>query len=98
MIPSGESDAYSSYDKWLLASTTAQHGFCFYAKNIAAVGSTIGSETTVDLASELLASATDMMALGKLAGHGMISSLNTCSRTNSGSLEKADISSRRYYS
>lgn len=88
-IPSEESDTYSFYDKGILAST-AQHGFCFYAKDIAAVGSTIDSVSTVDLASEMLASETGMMALGKLAGHDMA----TTTGRNSQILEKSDISSK----
>lgn len=67
-VPCGEeSHAFSWYDEQLqMASTIAQHGFCFYSKYIAAAGSMLGSDYTVDLASEMLASTTNTMALGKL--------------------------------
>lgn len=67
-VPCGEeSHAFSWYDEQLqMASTIAQHGFCFYSKYIAAAGSILGSDYTVDLASEMLASTTNTMALGKL--------------------------------
>lgn len=67
-VPCGEeSHAFSWYDEQLqMASTIAQHGFCFYSKYIAAAGSILGSDYMVDLASEMLASTTNTMALGKL--------------------------------
>lgn len=56
MIPLEESDAYSWCDeRLLLASTIAQHGFCFYAKCISSVGSKEGCIGRVDLAGEMLA-------------------------------------------
>lgn len=63
-----ETHSFSWYDEQLqMASTIAQHGFCLYAKHIAAVGSTSVSDYEVDLASEMLASTTNTMALGKLS-------------------------------
>ncbi|PON46995.1 Checkpoint protein [Parasponia andersonii] len=94
VIPSEESDACSFYDKCLFASTTAQHGFCFYAKDIAAVGSTMGSVGTVDFASEMLGFATgSMQALGKLDKHDMARSRTTWTGRNSELIfPKTDIS------
>ncbi|KAK9270529.1 hypothetical protein L1049_026110 [Liquidambar formosana] len=67
MVPSEETDAISWCNEQLqMTSTFAQHGFCFYAKDIAALGSNLGSGSRVDLAWEMLASTTDTMALGKL--------------------------------
>ncbi|XP_068481394.1 uncharacterized protein [Phaseolus vulgaris] len=50
-----------------MMSTVAEHGFCFYAKLIADEGSKLGCANSVDIASEMLASSTDIMALGKLS-------------------------------
>ncbi|XP_061363887.1 uncharacterized protein LOC133307395 [Gastrolobium bilobum] len=61
----------SWYDKQILMSTVAVHGFCFYAKLIADVGSKLGYANRVDLTSEMLASTTNVMALGKLSGHDL---------------------------
>ncbi|KAA8546400.1 hypothetical protein F0562_002861 [Nyssa sinensis] len=67
MVPCEKSNAFSWYDDQLqMISTIAQHGICFYANEIAAVGSKMGSSSRVDLAWEMLASSTDTMALGKL--------------------------------
>lgn len=60
-------DDFSRDDRQFeMGSTYAQHGFCFYANKCAATGSSFGSQTTVDLALEMLASSTNVMALGKL--------------------------------
>ena len=67
MIPFEEPNEYSLYDKLQLASTTAEHGFCFYAKDISAVVSTNSSVNTLDLTSEMFSATKGMMALGKLA-------------------------------
>ncbi|KAK3006871.1 hypothetical protein RJ639_016716 [Escallonia herrerae] len=53
-------------DQLQITSAIAQHGMRLYAKEIAAVGSSMGSESRMDLASEMLASSTNAMALGKL--------------------------------
>lgn len=96
MIPPEESDAYSLYDKQLpLASTIAQHGFCSYTKDIIAVGSTMGYESTVDLASEMLGSATDMVAWGKLVGEHPRSQSSCSGRNSEFSLPKSDIPFKR---
>ncbi|XP_027903010.1 uncharacterized protein LOC114163118 isoform X3 [Vigna unguiculata] len=50
-----------------MMSTVAEHGFCFYAKVIADEGSKLGCANCVDITSEMLASSTDIMALGKLS-------------------------------
>lgn len=70
--PSEGSDAFSWCDEQIqMTSAIAQHGFCFYAKDIAAVGSKMGCESSVDIASEMLGSTTHTMALGKLIGQEM---------------------------
>ena len=78
-----------------MASTIAQHGFCFYSKYIAAAGSNLGSDYMVDLASEMLASTTNTMALGKLTRPEM--RMNWISRkVVQMELPESDISLRRY--
>ena len=96
-VPCGEeSHAFSWYDEQLqMASTIAQHGFCFYSKYIAAAGSMLGSDYTVDLASEMLASTSNTMALGKLTRPEM--RMNWTSRKGvQMEVPKSDISLRRY--
>lgn len=58
----------SSYNDETMTSTIAVHGFCFFVKLIADVGSTLGCANKIDLTSEMLASTTNSMALGKLSG------------------------------
>lgn len=55
------------YDEQMMMSTVAVHGFCFYAKHIADVGSKLGYGNKVDITSEMLASTSNIMALGKLS-------------------------------
>ncbi|KAJ7959130.1 ATPase family AAA domain-containing protein 5 [Quillaja saponaria] len=69
-VISCDNAAFNLYNMQMM-STIAVHGFCFYAKRITALGSTMGCETNVDLALEMLASTTDVMALGKLSRHEM---------------------------
>ncbi|KAK7373146.1 hypothetical protein VNO80_06544 [Phaseolus coccineus] len=57
----------SWYDEQVMMSTVAAHGFSFYAKHISDVGSEFGCKNEVDLISEMLASSTNVMALGKLS-------------------------------
>ncbi|KAK8466810.1 hypothetical protein PHAVU_008G163600 [Phaseolus vulgaris] len=57
----------SWYDEQVMMSTVAAHGFSFYAKHISDVGSEFGCKNEVDLISEMLASTTNVMALGKLS-------------------------------
>ena len=79
MVPSEGSDAFGWCDEHVqMTSAIAQHGFCFYAKDIAAVGSKMGCESSVDIASEMLASTTNMMTLGKLIGLDMRTSKPLC--------------------
>ncbi|XP_014501576.1 uncharacterized protein LOC106762275 isoform X2 [Vigna radiata var. radiata] len=54
-----------------MMSTVAEHGFCFYAKLIADEGSKLGCANCADITSEMLASSTDIMALGKLSRHDL---------------------------
>ena len=61
----------SWYDEQMMMSTV--HGF-FYAKQILDVGYKFGYENEVDLISEMLASTTNVMALGKLSRQDQIKS------------------------
>ncbi|XP_073225488.1 uncharacterized protein [Cicer arietinum] len=62
------------YNEETMMSTVAVHGFCFYAKQIADVGSKLGCTNWIDLTSEMLASTTNTMALGKLSRQGLTKS------------------------
>ncbi|XP_057728037.1 uncharacterized protein LOC130943949 isoform X1 [Arachis stenosperma] len=66
MSLSGEATA-SWYDEEIMMSTVAVSGFCFYVNRIADEGSKLGFENKVDLTSEMLASTTNIMTLGKLS-------------------------------
>lgn len=66
MLSDGSDDFSRDDRQFEMGSTYAQHGFCFYANKCAATGSSFGSQTTLDLAHEMLASSTNVMALGKL--------------------------------
>lgn len=57
----------SCYNEETMMSTVAIHGFCFYVKLIADVGSKLGCANMIDLTSEMLASTTNTMTLGKLS-------------------------------
>ncbi|XP_065881912.1 uncharacterized protein [Euphorbia lathyris] len=64
---SEESNAFSWCDEQLqMASTILQHGFCLYAKDIASVGSSISSDSRVDLISDVLSSVGKMKISGSL--------------------------------
>ncbi|KAK6939863.1 hypothetical protein RJ641_029394 [Dillenia turbinata] len=49
-----------------MTSRVAEHGFCYFAKEIAALGSKMDSSDRVDLVSEMLASTSSIIGLGKL--------------------------------
>ncbi|CAI8584488.1 unnamed protein product [Vicia faba] len=57
----------SCYNDETMMYTVAVHGFCFYVKLIADVGSKLGCANMIDLTSEMLASTTNTMTLGKLS-------------------------------
>ena len=57
----------SWYDEQMMMSTVIVHDFSFYAKHISDVGYEFGYENEVDLISEMLASTTNVMAVGKLS-------------------------------
>ncbi|XP_008802093.2 uncharacterized protein LOC103716027 [Phoenix dactylifera] len=77
LTPCVEPDASSWYDQQLeMGSTYAQHGLCFHASRCLSLGSELGFENTVDLAQEMLASSTNVMALGKLLAQGNVTSQN----------------------
>ncbi|KAL0438091.1 UNVERIFIED_CONTAM: ATPase family AAA domain-containing protein 5 [Sesamum latifolium] len=65
-IPGERTHSYSYYDNQLeMSSIIAQHGICFYAKEVASLG--LGSTNTSNLASDMLSSSASSVALGKLA-------------------------------
>lgn len=67
-VPSEKTHSYSYHDNQLeMSSVLAQHGMCFYAKEIASLESNMGSPNTLDLASKMLYSSSSSVALGKLA-------------------------------
>ncbi|XP_057795779.1 uncharacterized protein LOC131011898 isoform X2 [Salvia miltiorrhiza] len=71
MIPSEKTHSYSYFDNQLeMSSTLAQHGMCYYAKEIASLQSIMGCQNNLDLASEMLSSSANSVALGKLASQG----------------------------
>ncbi|XP_047963216.1 uncharacterized protein LOC125207783 isoform X1 [Salvia hispanica] len=68
MIPSEKTHSYNYDDNQLeISSILAQHGMCYYAKEIASLQSTMGCQNNLDLASEMLSSSANSVALGKLA-------------------------------
>ncbi|XP_020576040.1 uncharacterized protein LOC110021763 isoform X2 [Phalaenopsis equestris] len=78
-IPCVEPDSFSWHDEQVeMGSTFAQHGLCFYATKIAAVGSRLGCSNTSDLARETLTSSTGSTALGKLLTRESITGQNSC--------------------
>ncbi|KAL0326182.1 UNVERIFIED_CONTAM: ATPase family AAA domain-containing protein 5 [Sesamum radiatum] len=65
-IPGERTHSYSYYDNQLdMSSIIAQHGMCFYAKEVASLG--LGFTNTSNLASDMLSSSASSVALGKLA-------------------------------
>ncbi|KAL1337276.1 hypothetical protein AAHE18_10G127900 [Arachis hypogaea] len=72
---------FNWYNEQAMMSTIAVHGFCFYAKCISDVGSMFGfePENNTDITSEMLASTTNVMTLGKLSrqDHKKITTLYT---------------------
>ncbi|CAN4099674.1 unnamed protein product [Withania somnifera] len=67
MIPIKESYSYNWHDDQLkMFSAFTQHGFCFFAKEIASLSTS--SIYEVDLTWEMLASTNSTMALGKMVG------------------------------
>ncbi|XP_019430603.1 PREDICTED: uncharacterized protein LOC109337953 isoform X1 [Lupinus angustifolius] len=68
------------YDEQMMMSTIAVHGFCFYAQLISDMGQKLGYENRVDLPSEILASTTNVMALGKLSRQDHTKRINKLSR------------------
>lgn len=68
MIPSEKTHSSSYYDNQLeMSSILAQHGMCFYSKEIASLESIMGCQSNLDLVSEMLSSSESSVALGKLA-------------------------------
>lgn len=74
-LMSEESDSFDWGGEQLqMASTIAQHGFSLIANDISTMGSQVGFGSNVDIVSEMLASATNTAALGKLLRHNMMES------------------------
>ncbi|RDX99720.1 hypothetical protein CR513_17195, partial [Mucuna pruriens] len=69
---------FTWYDEQIMMSTIAEHGFCSYAKRISDLRSKFGCKKEVDLTSEMLASATNLMALGKLSRQDQTKSISIC--------------------
>ncbi|XP_042034946.1 uncharacterized protein LOC121781273 isoform X1 [Salvia splendens] len=68
MIPGEKTHSYNYEDNQLeMSSILAQHGMCYYAKEIASLRSITGCQNNLDLASEMLSSSENSVALGKLA-------------------------------
>ncbi|KAI9097944.1 hypothetical protein K1719_025715 [Acacia pycnantha] len=67
---------FNWYDEQMMVSTVAEHGFCFYAKHLSDMGLKSSCENCVDLTSEMLASTTDIMALGYLSRQGLTNPCN----------------------
>lgn len=68
MIPCEKTHSYSFHDDQLeMSSVLAQHGMCFYFKEIASLGSITGSAISLDLTTEMLSSSVSSIALGKLS-------------------------------
>ncbi|XP_073315237.1 uncharacterized protein [Primulina huaijiensis] len=68
MSPCEKTHSYSFHDDQLkMSSILAQHGMCFYAKEIASLGSITGSAISLDLTTEMLSSSVSSIALGKLS-------------------------------
>ncbi|GFP89794.1 ATPase family aaa domain-containing protein 5 [Phtheirospermum japonicum] len=105
MVPSEKAHSYTYYDSQLeMSSILAQHGMCFYAKEIASLGSVVGSMNLVDLASEMLSSSENSVALGKLASrdqrkgaafHEYISTLTQISRYEASRLSECTRRNQR---
>lgn len=68
MSPCEKTHSCSFHDDQLeMSSVLAQHGLCFYFKEIASLGSITGSAISLDLTTEMLSSSVSSIALGKLA-------------------------------
>lgn len=76
LTPCVEPDASWYDEQFEMGSTYAQHGLCFYTNRCLSLGSELGFESTLDLAQEMLASSTNVMARGKLLTQGHIASQN----------------------
>ncbi|XP_022140030.1 uncharacterized protein LOC111010770 isoform X2 [Momordica charantia] len=63
-----------------MASTISQHGFCFFASDIATTSSSVGLDSRLDIVSEMLASATNTAALGKLMRRNMMESSSSAKK------------------
>ncbi|XP_057490564.1 uncharacterized protein LOC130776382 [Actinidia eriantha] len=94
-VPFEKSHSFSWFDDQVcMTSTIAQHGICFYAKEIAVVGSNVGSVNRMDLVSEMLASSTNTMALGKLISQDTRIEISEMGPLKSVSSVKSELESR----
>ncbi|KAH6782670.1 hypothetical protein C2S51_007963 [Perilla frutescens var. frutescens] len=87
MIPSENTHSYGYYDTQLeMSSILAQHGMCFYAREIASLESIMGCRNNLDLASEMLSSSASSAALGKLASQDGRKANRSRTETNKNSI------------
>lgn len=92
MVPSEKTHSYSYYENQSeMSSILAEHGMCFYAKEIASLQSSMGCPNDLDLASEMLSSSANSVALGKLASQDSRKADRSSSETI-----KNSITSKRY--
>lgn len=69
---------FNWYNEQMMLSAVAEHGFCLYAKHLSDMVMKLGSESSVDLTSEMLASTTNIAALGNLSRLGLTKRTNFC--------------------
>lgn len=70
---------FNLYDEQVV-STVAEHGYCLYAKHFSDIGLKLDRERSFDLNSEMLASTTNLKALGDLSKPG----LTKCTKLRAG--------------
>ncbi|OMO55521.1 hypothetical protein COLO4_35940 [Corchorus olitorius] len=98
LFPSENFNAFSwCEDQWQMVDTVSQHGFCFYAKEIDAVGSKMGLHQRMNLSQEMLASSTSTMALGRLLEQdGRASRTSVDGKGLDMSPSKCELAAKRY--
>ncbi|CAA0809944.1 P-loop containing nucleoside triphosphate hydrolases superfamily protein [Striga hermonthica] len=82
MVLTERTHLYTYYDCQMeMSSVLAQHGICFYAKEIASLGSVVGPTDISVLASEMVSSSSSSVALGKLASQDQRKAFGSDSNT-----------------
>ncbi|XP_028774992.1 uncharacterized protein LOC114731905 isoform X2 [Neltuma alba] len=82
---------FNWYDEQMMVSTVAEHGFCFYAKHLSDMGLKSGRDNCVDLTLEMLASTTNIMALGHLSRQGLTNRTNPCTEKDLENRSRNDL-------